>query len=38
MTLGHLTPPLVGAGLSEGRSRALERLVDEYAQADGLDR
>jgi len=37
VTLGHLTPPLVGAGLSEGQ-RALERLVDEYAQADGLDR
>ena len=37
MTLGHLTPPLVGAGLSEAQ-RELERLVDEYAQADGLDR
>lgn len=37
VTLGHLTPPLAGAGLSEGQ-RALERLVDEYAQADGLDR
>ena len=37
VTLGHLTPPLVGAGLSEAE-RALERLVDEYAQADGLDR
>ncbi|MCT7377666.1 cobaltochelatase subunit CobN [Chelativorans salis] len=37
VTLGHLTPPLVGAGLSE-EQQALERLVDEYAQADGLDR
>lgn len=37
VTLGHLTPPLVGAGLSE-EQHALERLVDEYAQADGLDR
>jgi cobaltochelatase CobN len=37
VTLGHLTPPLVGAGLSEDQ-RELERLVDEYAQAEGLDR
>lgn len=37
VTLGHLTPPLIGAGLSEAE-RELERLVDEYAQADGLDR
>ena len=37
VTIGHLTPPLVGAGLSEAE-RGLERLVDEYAQADGLDR
>ncbi|WP_163267148.1 cobaltochelatase subunit CobN [Chelativorans alearense] len=37
VTLGHLTPPLVGAGLSD-EQQALERLVDEYAQADGLDR
>nr|WP_295464374.1 cobaltochelatase subunit CobN [Mesorhizobium sp.] len=37
VTLGHLTPPLVGAGLSDAQ-QALERLVDEYAQADGLDR
>ena len=37
VTLGHLPPPLVGAGLS-GEARELERLVDEYAQADGLDR
>jgi cobaltochelatase CobN len=35
--LGHLPPPLVGADLS-GEARELERLVDEYAQADGLDR
>jgi cobaltochelatase CobN len=37
VTLGHLPPPLVGAGLS-GDARELERLIDEYAQADGLDR
>jgi cobaltochelatase CobN len=37
VTLGHLPPPLVGADLS-GDARELERLVDEYAQADGLDR
>ncbi|AMN43911.1 cobaltochelatase subunit CobN [Rhodoplanes sp. Z2-YC6860] len=37
LTLGHMPPPLVGADLS-GDARELERLVDEYAQADGLDR
>ncbi len=37
VTIGHLPPPLVGAGLS-GDARELERLIDEYAQADGLDR
>jgi len=37
VTIGHLPPPLVTAGLS-GDARELERLVDEYAQADGLDR
>ncbi|WP_274424620.1 cobaltochelatase subunit CobN [Chelativorans sp. YIM 93263] len=37
VTLGHLTPPLAGAGLSEDQ-QALERLVDEFAQAEGLDR
>ena len=37
MTIGHLPPPLVDGGLS-GDARELERLVDEYAQADGLDR
>ena len=37
VTLGHLPPPLIGADLS-GDARELERLVDEYAQADGLDR
>ncbi|APH71057.1 cobaltochelatase subunit CobN [Aquibium oceanicum] len=37
VTIGHLTPVLVGAGLTEDQ-QALERLVDEYAQADGLDR
>ncbi|MEZ5812645.1 MAG: cobaltochelatase subunit CobN [Rhizobiaceae bacterium] len=37
VTIGHLPPPLTGAGLSP-EQRDLERLVDEYAQADGLDR
>jgi cobaltochelatase CobN len=37
VTIGHLPPPLVAGELS-GDSRELERLVDEYAQADGLDR
>jgi cobaltochelatase CobN len=37
VTLGHLPPPLVTAELDEQKQK-LERLVDEYAQADGLDR
>jgi cobaltochelatase CobN len=37
LTIGHLPPPLVAGGLS-GDARELERLIDEYAQADGLDR
>ena len=37
VTLGHLPPPLERAGLDEDKQK-LERLVDEYAQADGLDR
>ncbi len=37
LTIGHLPPPLIDGGLS-GDARELERLVDEYAQADGLDR
>jgi cobaltochelatase CobN len=37
VTIGHLPAPLVETELS-GEARALERLVDEYAQADGLDR
>jgi cobaltochelatase CobN len=36
VTIGHLTPPLVAAGPASGG--ALERLIDEYAAADGLDR
>ncbi len=36
VTLGHLPPPLVSAELDEHQQK-LERLVDEYAQADGLD-
>src|ERR1051325_4820438 len=37
VTTGHAPPPLVSGSLS-GDARELERLVDEYAQADGLDR
>jgi cobaltochelatase CobN len=37
VTIGHLPPPLVAGELS-GDALELERLVDEYAQADGLDR
>ena len=37
VTIGHLPPPLVESELSP-EARELERLVDEYAQADGLDR
>ncbi len=37
VTIGHLTPPLKSAG-SHGAASELERLIDEYAAADGLDR
>ncbi|MES5100868.1 cobaltochelatase subunit CobN [Agrobacterium sp. BA1120] len=37
VTIGHIPPVLVDAGLSP-EQMALEQLVDEYAQADGLDR
>jgi cobaltochelatase CobN len=37
LTVGHLPPPLSETPLS-GDARALEQLVDEFAQADGLDR
>lgn len=37
VTIGHLPPPLTAAGLDQDQQK-LERLVDEYAQADGLDR
>lgn len=36
VTLGHLTPPLVEAGL-HGASAEIETLMDEYAAARGLD-
>ena len=38
VTIGHLPPPLVAGGPLAGDARELERLIDEYAQADGLDR
>ena len=37
VTISHLTPPLKAAG-SHGAGLELERLIDEYAGADGLDR
>src|SRR5690606_2398713 len=37
VTLGHMPPSLAAAGLTPVQQK-LERLVDEYAQADGLDR
>jgi cobaltochelatase CobN len=37
VAIGHLPPVLTGAGLSD-EEKKLELLVDEYAQADGLDR
>jgi len=37
VTIGHLTPPLKSAGV-HGSARELERLVDEFAAADGLDK
>ena len=36
VTIGHLTPPLREAGLSGGAIE-VERLIDEFASADGLD-
>ncbi|MBO1075159.1 cobaltochelatase subunit CobN [Roseomonas marmotae] len=36
VTIGHLTPPLKSAG-NHGPAAELERLIDEYAAADGLD-
>ena len=36
LTLGHLTPPLLRAGL-HGEAAGLERLIDDYAAASGLD-
>jgi cobaltochelatase CobN len=37
VTIGHLTPPIRAAGLHD-EATTLERLIDEYATADGLDR
>lgn len=36
LTLGHLPPPLVASAVPEAMQR-LERLLDEYSTADGLD-
>ena len=37
VAVGHLTPPLRAAG-AYGAAAELERLIDEYAAADGMDR
>ncbi len=37
VTIGHLTPPLKSAGHGDAAAE-LERLIDEFAAADGLDR
>jgi cobaltochelatase CobN len=37
VTIGHLTPPLKAAGHGEVAAE-LDRLIDEFAAADGLDR
>ena len=37
VTIGHLTPPLTKAGLHGGMAE-LEGLLEEYAEADGVDR
>jgi len=37
LTIGHLTPPLCEAGL-HGPLAELEGLIEEYAEADGVDR
>lgn len=36
VTIGHLTPPLGGAGL-HGALAEMESIIEEYAAADGLD-
>lgn len=35
--IGHMTPPVQRAGL-DSAMESLERLIDEYAEADGLDK
>ncbi|KXV35332.1 cobalamin biosynthesis protein CobN [Gluconobacter thailandicus] len=37
VTIGHMTPPVMKAGLDAGMAE-LEQLIDEFAEADGLDR
>ncbi len=36
VTIGHLPPPMIASAVPEGMAR-LERLLDEYSTADGLD-
>ncbi|MFT8951312.1 MAG: cobaltochelatase subunit CobN [Gluconobacter sp.] len=37
VTIGHMTPPVMKAGLDPDMAE-LEQLIDEFAEADGLDR
>ncbi len=37
VTIGHLTPPMAAVGACDA-ARVLDRLIDDYAAADGLDR
>ncbi|MGS0647096.1 cobaltochelatase subunit CobN [Komagataeibacter melomenusus] len=38
VTIGHMTPPIAAMGSAGADTGELERLIDEYAAADGLDR
>ncbi|QHC34899.1 cobaltochelatase subunit CobN [Komagataeibacter xylinus] len=38
VTIGHMTPPIVAVNSAGADTGELERLIDEYAAADGLDR
>ncbi|WP_308719621.1 cobaltochelatase subunit CobN [Komagataeibacter xylinus] len=38
VTIGHMTPPIAAVNSAGADTGELERLIDEYAAADGLDR
>ncbi|MGY6768238.1 cobaltochelatase subunit CobN [Komagataeibacter sp. NFXK3] len=38
VTIGHMTPPIAAVNNAGADTGELERLIDEYAAADGLDR